>query len=673
MNIVILFFRRNLSIMKVTPYFYTAKGGSMSAIWGMVALESNTQLPPECRTIFEQTYRNSCKIDRYEGIEITDAYFGCGIQYITEEAPKECLPIYNKEKGLLFTADCILDNRDDIISLLLSKGHSKEELIETPDGGLMYLSFLEFGEDCVKDFRGLFSIAVRDETAHTLTIFSDPVSARSLYYTHADGLVAFSTRAEPLRKLFSVTPNENYHKDFLLSNTSVIYLVPGETPYNEIFLLPPATKLCFTEKEQTSAVYRTAAEAAPHAHINPQKCTAHFLQLYQDCVKDALRTSGEIGITLSSGLDSSSVGVLAAKELVAYGKTLHSYTFTPYRTPDTYRENNYILDESVPVRDLVKMYPNISATFLNNQGKNLFEDMSFCSGLLEMPYKTGVFPNHYEMCVAASGAGCKVLLNGAFGNNTVSFGHISNGLYDLYRKKRTISFRSLLRRYTAHEGINPKEFQRRILKRFQYYEQRPKEFLSTFVPENIFVTRSILRNYDLCKRHQADPRATVSGGFLCSSTYSDFLQATALLMYMGVFETQFGLSTGMLLRDPTKDIRMIEFCRQIPFSVFTHNGTPRQLIRGAFSSTLPKSILEPWEQHGILNADWSQRIKRDWQTLKPELLQHLDSDILNDWIDKERLRLFITTFDPASEQNTAPLVHMCSIEGLLRFLPQKKT
>lgn len=644
----------------------------MSAIWGIVSLEGNTQLPAGCRTTFEQTYQSSCKIDRYEGIEITDAYFGCGIQYITGDAPKECLPIYNKEKSILFTADCILDNRSEIISLLLSKGHSKEELIETPDGGLMYLSFLEFGDDCVKHFRGLFSIAVQNETAHTLTIFSDPVSARSLYYMQKDGLVAFSTRTEPLLKLFPATPNENYHKDFLLSNTSVIYLVPGETPYKEIFLLPPATKLCFTEKGQISAVYRTAAEVSAHDHITPQKCTARFLQLYQDCVKDALRTSGEIGITLSSGLDSSSIGALAAKELATHGKMLHSYTFTPYLTPDSYRENNYILDESVPVRELVKMYPNISATFLNNQGKNLFEDMTFCSELLEMPYKTGVFPNHYEMCVAASGAGCKVLLNGAFGNNTVSFGHISNGLYDLYREKKMPAFRSLLHRYTAHEGINPKEFKHRILKRFQDYEQRPKEFLSTFVPENIFVTRSILRNYDLSKRHQADPRATVSGGFLCSATYPDFLQATALLMYMGVFETQFGLSTGMLLRDPTKDIRMIEFCRQIPFSMFTHNGTPRQLIRSAFSSTLPKSILEPWEQHGILNADWSQRIKRDWQTLKPELLRHLNSDALDDWIDKERLRFFIATFDPASEQNTVPLVHMCSIEGLLRFLLQKK-
>lgn len=645
----------------------------MSAIWGMVALNRNTRLPNGCRSIFEQTYQNSCKIDRYEGIATVDAYFGCGIQYITEESHAECLPIYNKEKGILFTADCILDNRAEIIDLLISKGYHKAELTKAPDGTLMYFSFLALGDDFVKSFRGLFSIAIWNETQRSLTIFSDPLSARSLYYIRIDGLVAFSTRAEPLLKLFHVTPNENYYKDFLLASTSVIYLVPGETPYKEIFLLPPATRLCYTEKGQTSTIYHSPAEPASHRHMSPRKCTTQFLRIYQDCVRDALRTTGEAGIAMSSGLDSSSVGVLAAKELETRGKKLHSYTFIPFHTPNNYRENNRILDESVPVHDLLKEYPNISATFLNNNGKNIFQDMDFCTKVLEMPYKTGTFPNHYEMCQAAAAAGCKVFLNGGFGNTTVSFGHISNGLYELYHRKKFFAFRSLLRRYARHEGLDYAKFKRQVLKRFQNYEQRPKDFAKTFVPDNIFVKPSILRDYDLNARHQADPHAVVANGFLTSSTYSDYIQATALLIYLGAFETQFGLSTGMLLRDPTKDIRIIKFCRRIPFSMFTHNGTPRWLIRSSFASLLPESILEPWEQHGVLNADWIQRIKRDWNTLKPELMGHLNSDYLDDWIDKDRLRNFIITFDTSLAQNSASLVHVCSCEGLLRFLYKNET
>jgi len=639
----------------------------MSAIWGIITLDRTKHLPEDCQNTFEQTYKQGCKIDRYEGIATKDAFFGCGIQYITSEAERECLPIYNKEQGILFTADCILDNREEIISRLCSKGHTQDELLNAADGSLLYLSYLTFGTDCVKTFRGLFSIAVWNETEGSLRLFSDPVSARSLYYINTDGLVAFSTRSEPLRSLFSVTPNENYDKDFLLSDSSTIYLVPGETPYKELFLLPPATELCFSAEGQKSTVYRNLQHVKRIRRMSPKKCRKQFLSLYRDCVRDALRTSGNVGIAMSSGLDSSSVGVLAAEELKKRNKPLFSYTFIPYETPPSYRKQELILDESVPIRELVKQYPNISATYLNNNGKNLFEDMPLCTNILEIPYKTGTFPNHYEMCLAGAGKGCKVFLNGAFGNNTVSFGHISNGLYDLYHKKRSLAFHSLLYRYAKHEKQNCKELKRRTLKRFREFEQRPKEFEKTFVPENIFVTPSILQGYNLGERFQRDPRIKAANGFLTAETYSDFLQANGLLIYLGIFETQFGLATGMVLRDPTKDIRMIEFCRQIPFSMFTCKGTPRWLIRGTFTGLLPDSFLEPWEQHGILNADWLLRVKRDWHTIKPELEHRLSSDYAKNWLAKDRIREYIENLEQASERTVSNFTYICAIDGLFRF------
>ena len=132
----------------------------MSAIWGIIALDRTKHLPEDCQSTFEQTYKKTCNIDRYEGIATEDAFFGCGIQYITSEAERECLPIYNKERGILFTADCILDNRKELISRLCSEGHTPEELNNAPDGTLLYLSYLTFGSDCTTSIRGLFSFAV---------------------------------------------------------------------------------------------------------------------------------------------------------------------------------------------------------------------------------------------------------------------------------------------------------------------------------------------------------------------------------------------------------------------------------------------------------------------------------------------------------------------------------
>lgn len=641
----------------------------MSAIWGIVALRPNRSLPADCAQLFEAAYRSNCNIDRYESVFATDALFGCGIQYITKESEHEQLPFYNTKRGILFTADCILDNRAELIKLLSSNGFAKGELAGAPDGTLLYFAYLTFGNACVTRFRGLFSFAVWEECTRTLTLFSDHTAARSLYYTRQDGLLAFSTRMEPLLKLFpNAAPNTAYYKDFLLANPSTIYVVPGETPYREISLLPPATRLCLNENDTASLSYWTPGSTQEVKCSSQKEYSARFLTLYKDCVRDALRTTGEIGIAMSSGLDSASVGVLTAKELAKAGKELYSYTFVPYYQKERRAGSPNVYDESVLVREIAKQYPNIKTTFLNNQGKNLFADMKLCSSILELPYKTGTFPNHYEMYRAGAAGGCRVFLNGAFGNRTVSFGHIHNILYDLYRKRKVFSFLSLVNRYAKHTHISRKKMLLRALQSFRSFCRYRSDPFAHFVPANGFLSPALLRDYDLQQRFSKDPYALISGGYVDRESFRRQLNSANLLMYLGVFETQFGLRTGMLVRDPTKDIRLMEFCYHLPFRLFAHRGTPRWLVRGAFPSLLPASVLEPWEQHGVLNADWIQRVRRDWAVLKPELLRHLSTGLLDDFIDKDRVLSFIEAFDNTEREDAAALVHLCALEGLLRFL-----
>ena len=184
----------------------------MSAIWGVVTLDEEREIPKKAKAIFEATYQEKCKLDRLESVFDTDAYIGCGIQYITKESKREQLPIVDKERGIIFVADCILDNRKSIIERLVSYGEDAKRLQEEPDGRLMYESYLYMGKDCVKTFRGLFSIAIWDWKRHVLSLLSDQVSARCLYYIKKGHLVAFSTQMKPLLELFpGLEENKNYY------------------------------------------------------------------------------------------------------------------------------------------------------------------------------------------------------------------------------------------------------------------------------------------------------------------------------------------------------------------------------------------------------------------------------------------------------------------------------
>lgn len=647
----------------------------MSAIWGVVTLDRKEKVPGNAKEIFEASYKDSCRIDRYESVSVLNTYIGCGIQYITEEAPNEQLPIVDKERGIIFTADCILDNREDVIELLIRYGYDRKLLCEEPDGKLMYLTYLCLGKESVKEFRGLFTIAIWDEKKNSLTLISDQVSARCLYYIRRGNLIAFSTLMNPLVKLFTdIEQNMDYYKDFLLANPSVIYVVPGETPYKEIKLMLPATELKFTIEGENAHTYWSVDDK----NSNLSSCKSakeygnRFLQIYDSCVSDALRTSGEVGIAMSSGLDSSSIGALAARELNKHEKMLHSYTFIPYKKVESAIEGNSVYDESGLVSEIAEMYPNIKTTFLNNHGKNIFEDMDFCMNLLEMPYKTGTFPNHYEMCEEGAKAGCKVFLNGGFGNNTVSFGEMNHILYDLYSKKRFGTLLLYMDRYGKHEKIGRRKMLTQLLKSFRIFNKKHKNFLEHFVPNNFFLVPSILKEYDFKKRFSLDQRMVISEGYINNEKYKDHVRATGLLIYLGIFETKFGLKTGMLLRDPTKDIRMISFCAQLPYEIFAYEGTPRWLIRNQFDEFLPKALLNKWQQKGMLNIDWMNRIYRDWEKIKPELLQHISVNMLDEWIDKKKIINVVESIGKDKEKDTYAITYICAIDAIIEFMQSQR-
>ena len=234
-----------------------------------------------------------------------------------------------------------------------------------------------------------------------------------------------------------------------------------------------------------------------------------------------------------------------------------------------------------------------------------------------MPYKSGAIPNHLEICKKAQEAGCRILLNGAFGNSTVSYGELLHILYDLYLDQDLDTLVSYLKGYCEHQKIPVEKALKDCLSLFAKYQ--PAEFdPDRFVPANPFLQPAILKGYAFKKRFTSDPR-TLSRQFIDHTYYSVFLKSPALLMYLGAYETKFGLAHNLILRDPTKDIRLIEFCNRLPYFMFAYMGETRWLTRHGFHSLLPSTFLENRQQHAYLNADWIERVKRDWEELYPQI------------------------------------------------------
>ncbi len=71
-------------------------------------------------------------------------------------------------------------------------------------------------------------------------------------------------------------------------------------------------------------------------------------------------------------------------------------------------------------------------------------------------------------------------------------------------------------------------------------------------------------------------------------------------------------------RDPTSDLRLIDFCLSVPTEQYLRKGVQRALARQAFSDRLPSVVIEE-TRRGRQAADWHESLSADRDRIADEL------------------------------------------------------
>ena len=96
----------------------------MSAIWGCIEYEKSL-----CSIkSMASEYRRKCKIDQIREVEFKNSLIGSGIQEINEEDEFETMPYIVDDGKTMITADCILDNREELIHELMPSAKDNIEI-----------------------------------------------------------------------------------------------------------------------------------------------------------------------------------------------------------------------------------------------------------------------------------------------------------------------------------------------------------------------------------------------------------------------------------------------------------------------------------------------------------------------------------------------------------------
>lgn len=634
----------------------------MSAIWGCVYF-GDTPVDPSLGEKMKKPLERYV-IDRFDHIAHQNAVMGCGLQMVRTNSQAEHLPVLDEEAGLLFTADCMLDNRAELAAELAPG----EDPMGLPDGELLYRAWRRWGTDCNRHLCGNYAFAVYDYNSRELVISADYISSRSIYYARQGDRLFFGTILRSVAAGMAPAPkaNENWLSDYLSMGAYTLITDLEYTPYEGIKKIPFGSCAVFTASDM-----RSERHWDPHVHpiLELESDDAYrekYLSTMRAATRGILRDSAGVGIFLSSGMDSTNVAAFAAEALADEGRDLLSYTQVPM-TGYKARVNRYVAeDETVNVRTMAQKYPNIKQSFFPLDGLDVMSGLPELVYLNEAPHYTVNYTWIYELAKKAREEGCRIILNGQMGNETISWGEETTLISTYIAQGRL--FRALQSTSRFGRRMN-------VSRKFLFKEVYLK---SLFGP----VTRWASR-----KATQKDMRQTsfVDAGFsgqkgsferIGHAMKDDWVfsspvfwkarkarLAVRLLSMIGELFTKMGLATGVIFRDPTSEKRVYELCLRLPLSCYVDDTRTRRVATEYMSDMLPPEIYRNQTQYGSQSADWINRLMLHWPEVYAELEQACLSPAMDSYMDRDKLRAFLDDYregaDPGKSLPTLALLRAC--------------
>ncbi|MEH7255350.1 asparagine synthase-related protein, partial [Neobacillus niacini] len=567
-------------------------------------------------------------------------FLGYHGQWITPESVGESLPYLDNEKQLVITCDAIIDNRDDLFDKLnVNKGLRTN----IPDSRLILLAYEMWGEEAPKHLIGDFAFMIWDLRKRKLFGARDFSGSRTLYYFHDSNRFVFCTLIAPLLQLPYVQKklNEQWLAEFLAIPTMVEAVDMSSTVYKNIHQVPPCHSISVVNGRVSVSKYGSVTTNEKIKFKSNDEYVEAFHEVFNKAVSSRIRTYGNVGSHLSGGLDSGTVVSFAAQALKKQNKILNTYSYIPEEDFIDWTPYYYTADERPFIKETVNYVGNIKDYYLNFRGKNSLSEVDDFLELMEMPYK--FFENTFWLkgiFEEARHQGVKILLNGARGNHSISWGSWNltiNYYCTLLKKLRWMRLYKELDEYCKHFRTGKSVMIPLVARNAfpsivgMFANKKEENYQFPLLINPLFAQKTKvfqkLQDYGL----------DITGGNVSARSLNDYRKGHYEQPFYwnksGTATTKLSLRYGLWDRDPTNDLRVIRFCLALPEEQYVQGGMERSFIRRATKNILPDKVRLNQRTRGIQSADVINRMAPHWDVFIDELKEiskdTLVSELLN--------------------------------------------
>jgi asparagine synthase (glutamine-hydrolysing) len=576
--------------------------------------------------------------DRQRILVQGNAAFVFCLHKLTPEDAFELQPLRHANRFILLF-DGRIDNRAEIAAGL---DISTSELHLMPDSILVLRLFDRWGQRSFERIVGVFAIIVMDLQDGRLLCARDQMGLRPLHYHQSADRFAAASVPEALFALSWVPRILN--KEKVADNLVGRGANHERTYYQDIFRVNPGS----TVRTRGSGLSKSQfwdPQAIPDIRLkDDQEYVEGLRERLYDAVKANLRSCRPPCATITGGLDSSSIAVVASDILAESGTKLNAFTAVPETgfTRQDLRGRYY--DETPYVRQIAQLNGNILPHFIT-QSRDLTPE-----NIADLIRKSGL-PGGTLNCLwgidlysAARAAGHDVMLGGEMGNITMSY-HGWGLFRELLLRGRWLRLFSELRfsgyrwrRHVRHQLIGPLIPQSvfRLYKRWRRGGAPPWHDVCLIRPDFAGSSGIMDRAAQDFMPFDAPPIRNWKMGRI-----NDFRIYCETADWFAKVRARFGID----IRTPAFDRRLVEYCIGVPQDQYLRAGRDRWLIRRAMEGRLPDVVLNQ-SKCGAQAADWFPRLTRHRNqiakevnrlAMNPELVSMFDMErltrIMDDWPD----------------------------------------
>ncbi len=527
-------------------------------------------------------------------------------------------PMVSADERFVLSYNGEVYNYIEIREELEKKGY---KFVSNSDSEVVLYSFIEWKENCLDKFNGMWAMAVYDRADKRLFLSRDRFGVKPLFYSRTNNGLMFASEMKVLIPMLDkATPNT----DIVGIRSKILqYEVTDKTLINEILRLPSGSYAWIDDKGIKIEKWWDTLKNLTDAPDSYEEQVRVFRELFLDSCRIRMRSDVPMGTALSGGLDSSST-ICSMDEVI---KNIEHRTDRDYRHAYAAVFPGTKLDESEysdAVADHLKLpYSKVKidpVIALNNIEDEIYK--------FEEIYYTNPSPM-IQLYSALRKDNVLVTLDG-HGADELFGGYGDDLLYALTDAKNREDMTHIMD--TWYQSLPPWFFKKS--ERFEKNKARYKYLAEYYVKKLTGIPGH--GGYKGNASREYFMKLDNLNKCLFNETHNETLP-TLLRNY-----DHYSMANGVEIRMPFMDYRVVSFAFSIGWKSKMHGYYTKSIVRDAMKGIVPDKILKRKSKIGF-NAPLVEWLRGEW---KEWLLDTAHSqDFINcNLIDHNKVAGDINTF-----------------------------